>query len=376
MSAEVEEPVVSTVGSMVGSTIDPQYLQTLVPVNTLTPDHLKTLLRDQQIEMVCAGQRLFEIGEYDNQFVYLLSGQIRLTDQQGNARLLGADEPESRFPLPNYQPRRHRAEALTDCSLMRFNGDLLDAMLAWDQASGYIALEITAQRDLDEDADWMLTLLRSNLFYKVPPMNLREILNRFQPVVLSSGTTVMRQGEEGDCCYVIKEGLVGVYQSRDGRSQPEKVAELGPGRCFGEDALVNNTVRNATIQVLNNAVLMRLDKQDFFLLLKQPPIATVQLARALEQHQHGSQWLDVRTEEEYEAGHFPGALNMPLNLLKLKSRMLDRHRHYLIYCNSGRRSQAAAHFLSQEGFDVNWLAGGIFSHAHSVEQQRLFEVKE
>ena len=185
--------------------IEQRLLQTLVPVNALTVDHLNTLLRDQSIEMVCSGQALFTAGDYDNQHIYLLSGQIELVDSLGLTRQLNAEDPACRYALDNHQPRRSTAVALSDCTVIRFNSDQLDAMLAWDQASHYIMLDIAAQRDLDEDADWMVTLLKSNLFYKVPPMNIRQVLGRFKAEYVTSGETILRQGELGDCCYFIKE---------------------------------------------------------------------------------------------------------------------------------------------------------------------------
>jgi rhodanese-related sulfurtransferase len=351
--------------------IGQRMLQTLVPVNALTLDHLNTLLRDQAVEVVCRNQPLFNRGDYDNQQVYLLSGAVRLLDAQGNQTCLDADNPISRFPLAQHQPRRVSAIAETDCSIIRFDSDQLDSMLAWDQASHYIMLDIAAQRDLDEDADWMLTLLKSNLFYKVPPMNIRQILTKFTSHYLSSGETVLRQGELGDCCYFIKEGRVGVYQAHDEKSPSELVAELGVGRFFGEDALVHETVRNATIIMHSNGVLMKLAKQDFFLLLKQPAINTVNLVQARQQVDAGSQWIDVRTQDEFEHGHAQGAINMPLNLLKLKSRMLDKQLSYIIYCNSGRRSEAAVRLLSEDGFKVSALLGGI--NNYSAAEQEYFE---
>ena len=90
------------------------------------------------------------------------------------------------------QGRDVRATAIDDCQIIRFASARLDAMLAWDQAASYIILDITGQRDLDEDADWMLTLLRSNMFYKVPPMNIREILSRFRPQFAHSGEVIVR----------------------------------------------------------------------------------------------------------------------------------------------------------------------------------------
>ena len=356
----------STATNAIGSRL----LETLVPVNALTVDHLNTLLRDQSIESVCAGQRIFEQGEFDNKHVYLLSGEVKITDDLGLATSLSADNPICRFPLNHYQPRRHQVETLTDCSFMRFDSDQLDAMLAWDQASRYITLDIASQRDLDEDADWMLTLLNSNFFYKVPPMNIRSILTKFISQDVTPGETILRQGELGDCCYFIKEGVAEVFQAQEQEHHSELVAELGVGRCFGEDALVGDKPRNATIVMRTNGVLMRLDKQDFFLVLKPPLTQFLSLQQADIDVPKYEQWIDVRTQDEYEQGHVSGALNMPLDLLKLKSRMLRPENEYIIYCNSGRRSSAAAHLLSQDGFDASVLTGG-FSSLPLQEQKRF-----
>lgn len=352
--------------------IEKSLLQTLVPVNALTEDHLDTLLRDTSMEVICPGQSICSIGDRDNKTVYLLSGQVLIQAIQGDSTVLSADNARCRFPLSNSQPRTERIIAVNDCLLIRFDTESLDRMLAWDQASTYLMLDINAQRDFDEDADWLMTLLKSNLFYKVPPMNIRKIIKQFNPTYLSAGEVVIRQGEVGDGCYFIKEGTVSVYQALNERFSPEPVNELGPGRCFGEDALVNNAPRNATIVMKTNGVLMKLDKLSFYQLLKTPTVATLSFSEA--EASVSPLWIDVRTQDEYEAGHYDGAVNMPLNLLKLKSRMLVGSQACIIYCNSGRRSEAAAYLLTEEGFNCRVLAGGI---SHCTEhQQQCFSVTD
>lgn len=333
-------------------------LKTCVPVNALTEDHLNTLLRETRVSVAYRGQCLFERGDCDGYDVYLLSGTVEL-DESGGPRRISADDPEACFPLVNQQPRPMRAVAQEDCHIIRFDSERLDAMLAWDQAAKYIELDIAGSRDLDEDAEWMLTLLRSNLFYKVPPMNIRQILDRFHAEFRAAGDVVLRQGELGECCYFIKEGSVGVYRAEDERSRSELVAELGVGRCFGEDALVNDAPRNATITMRSNGVLMRLDKQDFFLLLKQPPVKMLGYTQLLQALADGAGLLDVRTLDEYEQAHAAHAIHMPLSIIKLKSRLLDPDQVYIAYCGSGRRSAAAAHFLCAEGYRVAVLRGGL-----------------
>ena len=115
------------------------------------------------------------------------------------------------------QPRQHSARAVTDCSVIRFDSAKIDGMIAWDQTANYIMLAIAAQRDLDEDAEWMATLLRSNLFYKVPPINIEQILHRFEPLAVAADDFILRQGEIGDCCYVIKEGEAEVWHKQSSR---------------------------------------------------------------------------------------------------------------------------------------------------------------
>jgi CRP-like cAMP-binding protein len=160
--------------------IESHILQTLVPVNVLTRDHVHRLLRDQSVEAVFAGQTLFAEGEYDAYFVYLLSGDVTLTHSSDLNLTVSANDLSSHHPLVHYKPRRHNAVAKTDCSVIRFNSEQLDSMLTWDQASSCIMADMALQGELDEDADWVMTLLKSNLFYQVPPMNIKQILTKFE----------------------------------------------------------------------------------------------------------------------------------------------------------------------------------------------------
>jgi len=70
--------------------------------------------------------------------------------------------------------------------------------------------------------------------------------------------------------------------------------------------------------------------------------------------------LDVRQPEEYEAGHIPGAMLIPLGELEARQWELDRNKKIIAYCRSGRRSMAAAIALCGLGFEgVQNLDGGI-----------------
>src|SRR5690606_24262107 len=217
--------------------------RTLVPLKDMSEAHLLALLDYASAEVICAGQTLFELGSYDGEHVYLLYGDVLLSDAQGQQRLVKGRA--TLMPLAHHQPRRYKAVAQTDASIVRINSEMLDKLLTWSQIADYLQLNIARQRDLDEDIDWMMTVLKSNLFFKVPPINVEQIFSRLMPQVVYADDVIIRQGEIGDQCYFIKEGEAEVTRHTDGRRQ--HLADIGVGRCFGEDALVNETVRNATV---------------------------------------------------------------------------------------------------------------------------------
>jgi rhodanese-related sulfurtransferase len=69
--------------------------------------------------------------------------------------------------------------------------------------------------------------------------------------------------------------------------------------------------------------------------------------------------VDVRFPAEYAFDKIPGAINLPLNEIRDASRSLDPNKVYVLYCQSGKRSSAAAFLLSQRGYKAFVLDGGL-----------------
>jgi len=79
--------------------------------------------------------------------------------------------------------------------------------------------------------------------------------------------------------------------------------------------------------------------------------------------------LDVREQDEYDAGHIPGAILIPYTEIgdKAQDILTDKSALILVYCRSGRRSEIAAEALSQLGYtNVNEF-GGILDWKYEVE---------
>ena len=122
--------------------------------------------------------------------------------------------------------------------------------------------------------------------------------------------------------------------------------------CEQAVALLNETTRNATVTMASNGVVMRLHKADFFALLAEPRVDAISMLEAEKELGRGGVWLDVRSQEEFDCHHHRDAFHLPMHLLSLKSRLMDKQKTYFAYCLTGRRATTAAHLLSQQGFQV------------------------
>ena len=237
------------------------------------------------------------------------------------------------------------------------DSDLLDVLITWDQTGQYEVGELRAGGATDDD--WMTLLLQSRAFHKIPPANLQAVFMRMQRVPYSAGDTVIRQGDEGDYFYAIVDGRCLVTRETPLNKEGVKLAELGKGDTFGEEALISGARRNATVSMLTDGVVMRLIKDDFNTLLNEPMLQWVDYEEAQPVLARGGKWLDVRLPSEFEHAHFDDAINLPLYFVRIKLKTLDTNVSYIVCCDTGRRSSAAAYILSERGFDAYVLKGGI-----------------
>src|SRR5690606_25078149 len=188
--------------------------RTLVPLKDMSESHLLALLDDAEVDVVCAGQTIFSQGQYDAQHIYLLHGDVSLLNESGQKTLIKGRA--TLMPIAHQQPRQCSTVADSDCSLLRVDSERLDQLLTWSEVADYLKINIAHQRDLDEDIDWMTRILKSNLFFKVPPLNIENIFARLTAQIVYAGEVIIRQGQMGDKCYFIKEGTAEVSRHLNG----------------------------------------------------------------------------------------------------------------------------------------------------------------
>ncbi len=285
--------------------MDKQHLlkqcRSLVPLATMREYHLLAAL-DEAVEVTACKDDIL-LGDQDDKdcLYYLLSGEILLTHQGGQQRIITADFHW--LPIVQFQTEEFEARAITDCELIRLNRKKLDNLLTWSQVADYLEVDISYERQYDEDSSWMTTVLNSNLFYKIAPLNVLSIFSKITPKEVKAGDVIISQGRAGEYCYFIKAGRAVVSRASKIGEAEVPVAEISTNGCFGEDALIADSLGNASVVMLTDGVLIGLHKDDFAALLTEPSFSHVSCETLATLKNQRVAFLYVCSQEEYAYKH-------------------------------------------------------------------------
>lgn len=334
--------------------VNSSLLHQFVPISSLEPDSLLELAKHARLISIPAGGQLFKRNDSDNLLFFLLQGTIELHNRETRLSI-SAQTEQARLVLDQHTPRQFTAVAQEDSEVIVIDRNLLDILLTWDPYSGYLVNDIEDTRQCDPD-DWMELVLQSHIFRHVPPINIQLMFHKLQSQPVRKGETIFDQGEPGEYFYLIQAGRCAVL--RNSGAGQATIATLAAGQAFGEEALLSDAPRNASIRMLSDGILLRLAKTDFDELLKTPVVRSLSRAQ-IEAQATRFVWLDVRMPEEHVNDAIPASRNLPLHRLRDALAELNRDDIYLVYCDAGQRSTCAAYLLNSFGYQAYVLAGGL-----------------
>lgn len=331
----------------------------LQPLKSLSRVRLNELVVLCNQEKVERGNDPFRLWQPAETSTWLLTGELKMRYASGLVEVMVGGTEAAQWPLGRGKQTLVECKAITDIEILRVDDDTVDLMMTWDQLTTLHETPTdpvpAASCTATLTGIFMAQSLTGGLFANLPPAHFDSLYQRFERLAVKKGQVVVRQGDIGDYYYVIDRGRAEVTREVGGAAMP--LAELSVGEAFGEDALVSHEPRNATVTMLTDGILLRLNKADFEALLEAPLLHPVTMAEAADMA--GVQWIDVRFPAEFRAHALPGARNIPLNEIRDAAALFDPKNRYIVYCQSGRRSAVAAFLLSQRGLNVSVLEGGL-----------------
>ena len=129
---------------------------------------------------------------------------------------------------------------------------------------------------LQEEVDLLRTI---PLFSRIEPSRLKLLAFTAQRLTFAPGDLLCRQGDEGDAAYIIITGDADVLVESESGSV--KVATLGPNDLLGENAILCDVPRTATVKAVTKVETLMISKELFFQLVNQFPSISIEIMREL-----------------------------------------------------------------------------------------------
>src|SRR3569832_2487979 len=131
-----------------------------------------------------------------------------------------------------------------------------------------------------------------------------------EEIAVQAWQVILHQDVVADCYYVIFFGCCCVSRRPAPRARDVKLAELETGQGFGEEALITNATRNASVTMMEDGVLLRLGKEDFINSLAKPLLRHMPFDELMSHR--NAVVVDVRTPEEFAPAGLVGSLTLPM----------------------------------------------------------------
>ena len=323
------------------------------------------------------GQTLLRRGAAQpDKWTYLLRGSAELRRSFFDRETLQAGAAPALQPL-DYLLFNDGGQvvALDDCVIAQVSRSLLERGQAAASAGDY-SVAALHETDLSEEylvsdgavaVDWMSRFLQSPLAHNLPAARIQQLLARLEHRDAAKGEAVISKGEVGDAIYILTRGVATVCTDGQSAGSEHEIA-LIPGDYFGEESLVADALRNATVTMDGDGAVARLSREVFDDLVR-PHLVREADDALMERSLNvavdpGLAIIDVRFPFEFRQDGSTLATNIPIPVLRSRLGVLDKNRVHLVTRHGGRRSELAVFLLRQAGIEAFLMAADEHRFAH------------
>lgn len=326
-------------------------IRKMVPFSTMPNSIFKVICDKIVLENVRSGAFLFKRGDTEKELVYLLKGEVSLEVDKLKMEVIKAGTESARFALAHQLPRKVNGVAKGSVQCARLNSVYITAP---DPAVLKKHQSDAAEKENGKESakDWMNTLMMIPNLRALQPSQLSKINEHLEEVRYREGEVVVRQGEAAEYYYLIKIGECLLSHKAATPDQTLTVTKLKMWDSFGAEALISDSCCSQTVTALDDLCLLRINKENFLNLIKQPLIRFIDEQEVEFLLARGGVLLDVRTAADYETSHAPQAINMPLLSLRNDLQQLDKGRPVVVISDDQNLSASAVFVLLSYKFSA------------------------
>ena len=328
------------------------------------------LLRNASIRNLKPGELLFQGKRPADLLHFLVQGELEVQESATVRYGIYAGGNLARDALAEKLPASAMLRAVDEVAVLVLPRAAIDKVVS-SQSANALTIEYTPtstraavaaaspepRRGPTYQDAWMTRMRQSPLLADFSPADVQGFFMELERVPCRSGEDIVTMGQRGDFFYILVEGTAEVLTDPHGAFAGSRF-ELQPGAHFGEEALIANTPRNATVRMTSDGAIGRLGKAEFDRIFRQSLVQSIDLGKAADFMRLAYlryEVLDVRTAMEFRAEHPDGARNLPIQHLRKMLAELDRECSYLVAPQGGPRSELAVFLLRQAGLNAYLL---------------------
>lgn len=237
--------------------------------------------------------------QHNGEWLYvIMEGRVSITTQERALATLAPQDFFGEIAVLLDHPSGTTVSAQSrECSIIEIPKAALMTLIKKHPSIAEMLRETSRRRMLDTK------LANVSLFQHLNTTERQQIAKFLSPVEFREGATIIAEGDVGDCMYLIKSGTVQVYTYLLMEQNIGKLVErdyeqlllatLSDGDFFGEQALISNERRNATVVAATDAQLLRFARPDLEVIIRHYP----RVAELLKRYHH------QRTTDTLESLH-------------------------------------------------------------------------
>ena len=336
--------------------------ENFTPFNQLSKERIPEIADALRIIEMRQGE-IFQLkSDTNGDYLFLLKGHLDLVLPSGTISLLSTENSKNRpFVLPSTSSSSTLI-AGDDVIVCHVNREMLDKLVSWSEVSNLY------EDEGNQEVFLRLSKLKNCLVLRSLPLEKAEMaFKRMREIKVKKGDEIIRAGEQGQTFYIITAGKAELWRRGLYDDVLQYIETLTEGCSFGNGALITGQGSDRTVRMIEDGVLLALDKPDFDEIIGKQLIKRVNASIAKSMLDNGYELLDVRYSEEYEESYIPGARLIPLHDLAKRVGELDSSAKYIVYCHSGNRSAVAVMRLAQHNIEAWSLDGGIRDWPYLIE---------
>jgi CRP-like cAMP-binding protein len=323
----------------------------------LSEGALEALSKKLNVLKVAAGTKIIKENTPADSFYLVNKGEVEVLKrtkfgQASKLSIMGYGEGFGEMALLTCSHRSCSVTAKTDVVLYRISKNDFEDIVNLDAAF----LNMLEEKAKGYEDYQKIKMLQP--FALLEPEKMLVLIDKMREEKYSPGENIITQGEKGDLYYIIKSGKAAVIRQEKDK-EPEQVAVIGSGEGFGEEAIIREKSRSATIRTIEDTTVLVLEKSDFENVLQGSFLEWDFPEDIPLEKREQFVFIDARIPPEYEEEHIEGAVNIPLESLRQKYLELDPSQEYYTYCTADSRGMAAAFLLRSQGFKAKQIRGGL-----------------